>query len=241
MPFDMEHALEHPDAAGWVLGALDPAEAQSFEDHLQSCAECQTVVAEFEAVAVTLGHPAPAAEPPADLEARTVAAVQYAMLAASHPAPAVNRASRWWHLHWSARFVPAVSVLAGAAVAAAGFLGAQLFQSAPAVAATFALSAQPGQAGSATAVARIVHGGYQIQLSLDQLPALRPGQFFECVYVGAGGELVSGGTFATSHGTVTMQSAANPGDFRVIQIRREQPGLGVASAPVILSGTANLS
>lgn len=240
MPFDMDHALEHPDAAGWALGALDLEDARRFEDHLRSCEECQAVVAEFEVVAEALKHPAPAIEPPADLEAKSVAAVQYAVMAASRPAPVARKASRWWHLHWNGRFLPVISALAGAAVAAVGFLGAQLFQSAPAGVASFALSAMPGQAGSATAVARVIDGGYQIQLDIKQLPKLEPGQFYECVYVGPGGELVSGGTFSTSDGTVNMQSAANPENFRIIQIRREQPGVGVAAAPVILSGTAKL-
>jgi hypothetical protein len=51
--------------------------------------------------------------------------------------------------------------------------------------------------------------------------------------------LVSGGTFSTSNGTVNMQSAANPKEFRIIQIRREQPGIDVQRAPVILTGVAD--
>jgi hypothetical protein len=51
--------------------------------------------------------------------------------------------------------------------------------------------------------------------------------------------LVSAGTFLTSNGTVTMQSAANPSQFRIIQIRREQPGVDVQHAPVVLTGVAD--
>ena len=36
-----------PDAAGWVLGVLDPEESGRFETHLESCPECQQAVAEF--------------------------------------------------------------------------------------------------------------------------------------------------------------------------------------------------
>jgi hypothetical protein len=161
------------------------------------------------------------------------------VLAASRPDKSrQKKANRWWHLHWNGLLVPAVSALAGAVAVTVGFLAAQLLQTAPVTAATFRLSAVPGQAGSATAVARVVSGGYQIQLNLARLPRLRPGQFHECAYVGSGGELVSGGTFTASNGSVSMQSAANPGEFTVVQIRREQPGVGVDAAPVILTGAA---
>jgi anti-sigma factor RsiW len=96
---EMSHALERPEAAAWVLGSLDPADARCFEDHLRSCEECQAAVAEYAAVAEALKGPVPVAEPPADLGARTVAAVQYAVLAASRPAAAGRKASHWWHLH----------------------------------------------------------------------------------------------------------------------------------------------
>ena len=56
-------------------------------------------MAELGVVAEALTHPVPAVEPPADLEAKTVAAVKYAVMAASRPTPAVRNASRWWHVH----------------------------------------------------------------------------------------------------------------------------------------------
>lgn len=241
MPYDLNHALEHPDVAGWALGALDPDDARVFEEHLQSCGECQGAVADFETVAESLNRVAPDIEPPRDLVAKSVAAVQFAMLEASRlaPAPAENKASRWWHVHWSSRFLPLMTAVAGAAVTAAAFIGSALFTVSPAVAATFTLAHAPGQVGSATAIARPVKGGYQIDLDVKHLQKLGPGQFYECVYVGSGGdELVSGGTFSTSNGTITMQSAANPKEFTLIQIRREQPGVGVQNAPVVLSGVA---
>jgi hypothetical protein len=36
-----------------------------------------------------------------------------------------------------------------------------------------------------------------------------------------------------------MQSAANPREFRMIEIRREQPGVDVQHAPVVLTGIAD--
>ena len=37
-----------PDAAGWVLGALDPGDAERFARHLRSCPACQLTVAELD-------------------------------------------------------------------------------------------------------------------------------------------------------------------------------------------------
>jgi hypothetical protein len=252
--YDARHALEHPEVAGWALAVLDPDDAAAFKRHLQTCEQCQVEVAEFTPVARSLPLAASAVEPPAGLELAVVAAVQYAAMAqsaATSPVPeapatsvqadvkqeATAKDRRWWHLH-SAN--PLFAALAAAAVTAAAFLGATFFESAPALAATFTLHPQPGQIGSATAAARRVTGGYQIKINLKHLARLSPGQFYECVYVGqGGGELVSGGTFSTGNGTVTMQSAANPGEFRMIEIRREQPGVDVQHAPVVLTGIAD--
>jgi hypothetical protein len=254
MVYDARHALDHPEVAGWALGSLDSDDVAAFKRHLQTCEQCRVEVAEFTPVARSLSLAAPVAEPPADLELKVVAAVQYAAMAQSAaissvdeaPAPSVQaevmpgataKARRWWHLHWAN---PLFAALAAAAVTAAAFLGATFFESAPALAATFTLHPQPGQIGSATAVARSVTGGYQIKINLKHLARLSPGQFYECVYVGqGGGELVSGGTFSANNGTVTMQSAANPREFRMIEIRREQPGVNVQHAPVVLTGIAD--
>ncbi len=119
MPYDANHALEHPDVAGWALGALDPVDAQVFEEHLNSCADCQAAVAEFEAVARSFKLAAPADEPPADLEARTVAAVQFAAIAGNRPGTIPDKASRWWHLHWTSRLMPLYTAVAAAVVTAA--------------------------------------------------------------------------------------------------------------------------
>ena len=83
-PPDAGHPeLGHDDAAGWALGALDPADAEAFEAHLRDCARCQVDVAEFEAMTRALKSPAPAVEPPADLEARTLASVRHAIMTAA--------------------------------------------------------------------------------------------------------------------------------------------------------------
>jgi hypothetical protein len=256
MPYDVQHALDHAEVAGWVLGALDPEDARDFEAHLLGCDQCQAAVAEFEPVAQGIKHAAPAVEPPADLAAKTLAAVQHAILAGrpANTAPAntapvqltpekakAGKASRWWHIHWSNPLLPVATALAAAAVTAVAFVAVQtLAFAAPAVAATFSLRAPHGQAaGSATV--RHHDGGWEIQLTVDHLPALRPGQFYECWYAGAGNrpghpDLITAGTFS-GNGTFTMWSAANPAQFQTMQITAGQPGDASQQGAVLLSGT----
>src|SRR5450631_123280 len=87
MPYDAQHALEHPETAGWALGALDPGDAAAFEEHLQSCPRCQEQAAEFVPVARSLTLAAPADIPPPDLLSKTLAAVRNAALAESSAEP----------------------------------------------------------------------------------------------------------------------------------------------------------
>src|SRR5207302_7787111 len=97
MPYDVRHALEHAEVAGWALGNLDSGDAQAFGAHLRSCDQCQAAVAEFEPVVRGFRRAAPAADPPDDLQAKTLAAVRYAVLAGRGPRAEPGKASRWWH------------------------------------------------------------------------------------------------------------------------------------------------
>src|SRR5689334_13490089 len=83
-PHDAHDSAElHPDIAGWMLHALDHDDDMSFAAHLQDCEDCQTAVAELRPIAQAMARAAPAAEPPADLGARVLLAVQQA--AATEP------------------------------------------------------------------------------------------------------------------------------------------------------------
>jgi hypothetical protein len=87
MPYDAQHALEHPETAGWALGALDADDAAVFEEHLQSCPQCQEQAAEFVPVVRSIALAAPADVPPPDLLAKTLAAVRNAARADSPAEP----------------------------------------------------------------------------------------------------------------------------------------------------------
>jgi Anti-sigma-K factor rskA/Putative zinc-finger len=255
MPPDAPGELGHPEAAAWALGALDPGEAEAFHAHLQSCGGCRIAVADFEQVARALAHPPPELEPPPDLQARTLASVQYAAMSAKRaaenpqPAPAPAKAHQWWHWHWN---FPVFSVAAalGAAAAAIVVVLVQVAQTTPAQAQTvIPLHAASGSAASGQATARHTEYGWSIQLTVKHLPPLGPGQFYECWYAGPGNrpghpELITAGTFTVGRSdtaSVTMWSAANPQAFQTMQITAERPGDAGQHGQVILTGTARRS
>lgn len=247
MAYDTQHALEHAEVAGWALGALDPEDAQAFGEHLRACSQCQATAAEFEPVARGLRRAAPAVEPPDYLEAKTIAAVQRAVISGRRPEAKPDKASRWWHLHWTNPLLSVATALAAAAVTAAAFVTVQVLQlTAPAVAATFNLQAQSGFSGSAAATVRHAGGGWKIQLTVDHLRALPPGQFYECWYAGMNSrpghpELITAGTFVvgrSGNGTFSMWSAADPANFTTMQITAEQAGDASQHGKIILSGVA---
>ena len=85
MPPKGQADLAHPQAADWVMGTLGLDEAVGFQLHLSGCPHCQAAVAEFGQLGQMLQHLPPAAEPPPELEARTIASLLAA--AAKDPTP----------------------------------------------------------------------------------------------------------------------------------------------------------
>ena len=272
---DANRELGHPDAAGWALGALDTEDAAAFQVHLRDCAECQSAVAEFESMARALKSPAPAVEPPPGLQAKVVASVQHAVMTARQagetpaiakpqraalaakrdeqtPGPARARMSKWWHWHWN---FPVFSLAAALGAAAAAVVAVVVVQpghpAAPAIAGTViplhaqAASVGSGPVPSGQAIAQHSAAGWQIQLTVKHLPALGPGQFYECWYAGPGNrpgqpDLITAGTFTAGRSgaaNMTMWSAADPHQFPTMQITVQRPGDPGQPGPVILSGS----
>ncbi len=65
----------HDAAAAYALDALDPAEQEEFELHLDTCARCRTEVAELREVTSDLVLSAAAPPPPPDLRAAVLAGI----------------------------------------------------------------------------------------------------------------------------------------------------------------------
>jgi anti-sigma-K factor RskA len=228
---------EHQDAAGWALGTLDRDDYERFEAHLNSCRECQRAVAEFGPTALVLKSALPAmklmgrTEPPADLQARTLARVERA----------ARKPARRWR---SARLLLAAA--AAVVIATVTGIALTLARPAPALAFDIPLHALYDGPASGEAVAHQTADGWSIQLTVHDLKPQGPGRFYECWYAGPGNQpghpdLITAGTFTVGpSGTATVQmwSAADPRTFPTMQITAEQAGDAGQHGQIILAGTA---
>jgi len=229
---DPDPELAHPEAAGWVLGTLDPGDAEWFAGHLPSCPDCRAAVAGFGPAARLLTTAAPAGLPPPGLQARTLAAVAAAAAAA--------RPGRRWRA-WSTRML----ALAATVIIAAGTsIGLLLSGGTPAEAYALTLHPGPGLSASASGTIRQADSGWSVRLTAVRLPQPGPGQFYQCWWAGPGNtpghpRLVSAGTFtAGPAGTATVQlwTAANPDDFPAIEITLDSAARPGQPGRVVLSG-----
>jgi hypothetical protein len=229
--------LVHEDVAGWVLGALDPDESERFQAHLETCDQCQQEVAELGPAASMFTAVLPGAdlatgpEPPADLQARTMARIRQA-----------SRKSRWRRGNLNLR-VLAASAAAAVVVAGSG-IGFALSQGAPAPGYSLALHHEPGATGSAQAVETTASAGWSIQMTVADLKPLPSDEFYECLYAGPGNrpghpELIPGGSFnvdASGSASVRMWTAANPDKFPTMEIAIERVGSLDQQGTVVLTG-----
>ena len=231
----------HLDAAGWALGVLDPEDSSRFGTHLESCPECQQTVADLGCAVQMLKAARPGGqltegpEPPPDLQARTLARVARA-------AREGRRESRW--RHWPTRMLAlaaSVIVIAGTAI------GLLLSGGTPAETYALSLHAETGSSASASGTIRKTDSGWSVQLTAHHLPEPRPGQFYQCWWVGTGNRSghpsqVSAGTFTvgpSGTASVQMSTAADPDDISGVEIT-----LATATQPgqlgrVVLAGTVD--
>lgn len=84
------------DAAAYALGALEPAEAEAFERHLEGCAVCRDELAALEQVVHALPMAAPQQPAPKELRRRVMRAVREDPAKASAPRrPRAGLRSTW--------------------------------------------------------------------------------------------------------------------------------------------------
>lgn len=244
MPSEGRAEFAHPEAAGWLLGALDPAETDVFRRHLPGCAHCQAAMTDLAPARRALRGFSPPVNPPPGLEARTVAAVLDAASRGQQPSQTAPKI-RWPRSH--ARLLAATAVAAAIAVVAVLLtLRAPPPRTAAGSAAVIVLRSPSGAAASGRAVATRRAGGWSIRLTVRGLTKLRPGQFYECWYARPGTrpghpQLITAGTFTTGprgSGSFTMWSAADPHAFKTMEITAERPGDARQHGRIILTGQA---
>lgn len=201
----------HTELAAYVLGRLSAEESARFAEHLRVCERCRADEDELRAVITLLRNTAPSA-PPADLEARTLAAI------ASLDEPRVGSGPR------DPRRAPTSSapvaaldelairrarrlprVAAGVAAVAAGlavafFVGAGTGQDATdsTVAETRTVTGDPlpgdqektatlsGDGFSAAARVNVIGAGRLVEVKSDTVPVIPKGTYYELWFVGPG-------------------------------------------------------
>ncbi len=104
------------DAAAYVLGALEPAEAEAFRDHLAGCAICRDEVAACQEVADVLPLTAPPEPVPSGLKRRVMSEVNAEARAAARADAA--KAPRTLRSRWRALPSPAFAAAVIVAVLA---------------------------------------------------------------------------------------------------------------------------
>jgi hypothetical protein len=163
------------DAAAYVLHALEPAEAQAFDEHVAGCVGCREEVAQLQSVADALAVGVSRVDAPAGLRARIMATV-YAeaelLGAAGHgadrvaPARSVRRG-----------LIPAFAAALALALGVGILVGALAIntESSPRTEVIHAAVAIPGH--RVTAELRKV--GSHLQLVVEGMPAPPPGHIYE--------------------------------------------------------------
>jgi anti-sigma factor RsiW len=271
--------LAHPEAFDYVFGNLAPARRAEFDRHRADCRYCQGVIAEYAEIGGIIKLLPPQAEPTADLEDRTVAAMIAAVgeqpaepetlikprprlgpaaedatqprpTLVNQPAPAetTDRPAVTWLPVWRrypGRLAAAVAVAAAIIAAAVVVpLRGSPAQTTVVIALRVTAAGQAKGFGAATgqAVARQdASGSWDITLTVQHLKHFDDKPWYECWYVSQDGrQAASAGTFlvpASGSRTFSMTSAADPRDFRTMEITLQSPSKdGALGSLVILQG-----
>ena len=228
-----DHVRE--ELGGYLLGALDPAEADHVRRHLERCEECSREHERLATVVPALSflQRTPEALPtlPATLEADVMRGI----------ARERDRRTRAPRRGWRgalARRSALAGALAGSAATVAVLALTGAFSSDGAAVRTVALSA-PGSPARAEARLRSDATGTQVRLRVRGLPSTRSGEIYEVWLVRKDGR-VSAGTFTAPAGDemhLTLTTAARPAAYDGIGITREPDALDPArNGPNVLAG-----
>ncbi|QUQ62838.1 anti-sigma factor domain-containing protein [Kutzneria sp. CA-103260] len=91
---DDGHCPQLENAVGWALYALEPAAERIVRTHLPACPECRQTVREIEQVGARLGESVDQHEPPPELRARLLAAIDQASPLTASPVVSIDTARR---------------------------------------------------------------------------------------------------------------------------------------------------
>jgi anti-sigma-K factor RskA len=198
----------HTDLAGYLLGALTPAEAADFELHLGDCDACLRESTELGALPELLAAGAPPFEVPAGLADR--------VLATTVPPPP-RRRSRWRVLVPIATATATAAAVLVVAFSSGGDEGGRE---------RYALQ---GGGAQVSATVQTTGVGREVSVRIDRLRDPRPDGLYELWFVAPDDRRgrphrVSAGTFHpddAGRGTVRLVAAADPATYTAISVTLE--------------------
>lgn len=180
---------------GYVLGGLTSAERDEVESHLPGCAECRADLEELETLPDVLELArSDAARPDEDLRERVLATAPVATTL--RPAAAYRFAA----------VAAAVALLAGGVIGAAVTRGVDR---APDLIVT--LAPVEGSGGSGQALLEERSTGVRVRLTVDDLPALAPGEAYQA-WLSDGQARTTAGSFGIVEGQSVELDLAAAGD-----------------------------
>jgi anti-sigma-K factor RskA len=211
------------DAAAYVLGALEPSEAEAFRRHLAGCAACRQEVAEFERITGALPEATAQYQVPKDLRRRVMQEVRATPKAQAADHKAAVRPARTWRpiVAWgSALAAVVVAVIVAVALSSGGSSGTRVIRA---------------SAGNAELRIASGHG----DLIVHRLPRLPAGRIYEMwVQRGNAAPTPTGTLFAvTSSGAAAVGVPGSLSGISAVLVTEEPAGGTPAptSAPVIVA------
>ncbi len=232
MPIDTDIHLQ---AAAYALDALDDAERQAFEAHLDGCERCLAEVASFEGAVLGLADAADRAELPAGLRERVLAAAhaESSVVVSLEVARARRRTAQ--QLLRPQVLAPAFAAAAAAAVAlavwGAGVSGSldRERSARRAEAGALAAFADPAATRTSSGNASLAVASGRGALSLAKLPPAPAGKIYQAWVIPPGKAPIPAGLFDVRGGraVIVLEPTVEPGAIVAITLE----AAGGAPAP----------
>jgi anti-sigma-K factor RskA len=209
-------------AAAYVLGALEPAEAEAFRAHIAECAACRDEVGAFEQITKALPAETGRPEVPRDLRRRVMREVRATPKTVSAPRPHTVRAPTRFPLAWGGALAAgAVAVIVAIVLVSSGGSGG-----------TRVIQASVGNAQLHIAAGRG-------DLVVHRLPPLPAGRIYEMwVQRGNAAPTPTGTLFSTrANGSANVGVPGSLDGVSRVMVTQEPAGgtLAPTSAPVIVA------